>query len=463
MNARKALEENEEDTILISKMTDILSIWLDKQHGHTVSDPKIFKEFTKKWEADFFQDMDSLNVRKPDILTRVSEFVPEIAAYVDQIIQNGFAYEREGSVYFDVVKFNQDPRHDYAKLEPWSASNIKLLAEGEGELADSSGKKNPADFVLWKRSKSGEPMWDSKWGKGRPGWHIECSVMASSILGDNMDIHSGGIDLAFPHHDNELAQAEAYYNCPQWVNYFLHCGHLHIEGMKMSKSLKNFLSIKEGLETATAAQMRIMFLLHQWDSTLDFSKGSIGEAKSLEKTVENFFLTVNALKREKEPDEHNFGELDKELLRNLNSAQEQIHEALCDSFNTPKVMLEIRKLITQSNQYYSEKKTANVYVLSKVASYISDLLLMFGVFADKNNELGQFSQAKSSVSSEQDLAYITKLSEFRDQVRSLGKEQNNAELLKVCDKLRDDVRSLGVLLEDREGKPAIVKLVNKGI
>jgi cysteinyl-tRNA synthetase len=252
------------------------------------------------WERDYFNDMAALNVEPPTTLTRVSEYVPEIVKFVEGIISNGYAYEAKGSVYFDTRAFDgakggrsaervngasdgQDEwRHVYAKLQPWSKDNKSLLEEGEGACVtffsshrssdatsgslslEAFGKRSPSDFALWKKSKSGEPSWPSPWGEGRPGWHIECSVMASAVLGPNMDIHSGGIDLAFPHHDNEMAQSEvreiprdsnmayvypalfsqAYHNCRQWVNYFLHTGHLHIEGLKMSKSLKNFITIK---------------------------------------------------------------------------------------------------------------------------------------------------------------------------------------------------------------------------
>lgn len=155
-------------------------------------------------------------------------------------------YVAEGSVYFDISGFTtSNEKHVYAKLCPWAVGNAKLTDEGEGALgAQLGGKKAACDFALWKNSKPGEPAWDSPWGTGRPGWHIECSAMASDVLGETLDIHSGGIDLAFPHHDNEIAQSEAAFQRHQWVNYFLHSGHLHIEGQKMSKSLKNFITIK---------------------------------------------------------------------------------------------------------------------------------------------------------------------------------------------------------------------------
>jgi cysteinyl-tRNA synthetase len=154
---------------------------------------------------------------------------------------------QNGSVYFDTAAFAAAGLR-YGKLDPSKVGDTELIAEGEGALSSAdtaSEKRQPADFVLWKRSKQGEPEWESPWGKGRPGWHIECSAMASDVLGQRMDLNAGGADLKFPHHENQMAQAEAHYNCCGWVNYFLHSGHLQIEGRKMSKSLKNFVTIRE--------------------------------------------------------------------------------------------------------------------------------------------------------------------------------------------------------------------------
>lgn len=171
-------------------------------------------------------DLRVLGVRLPDVLTRVSEYVPEIIEMTKKIMTNGFAYESEGSVYFDVDAFDRSKTHFYAKLRPNAVGDAKLFAEGEGALTATGDKKSKNDFALWKKSKPGEPAWSSEWGLGRPGWHIECSAMAGKLLGKSLDIHAGGVDLKFPHHDNELAQSEAYFDNEQWVNYFLHSGHL---------------------------------------------------------------------------------------------------------------------------------------------------------------------------------------------------------------------------------------------
>ncbi|EHK97956.1 putative cysteinyl-tRNA synthetase [Glarea lozoyensis 74030] len=192
---------------------EILLPYLDSLYKDSIdgADHTIFTDVTKYWEDDFMGDMDALNVMRPDTITRVTAYVPQIAKFVEQLVAKGFAYEAEGSVYFDIAAF-EAAGNPYARLRPESRNDKALQEDGEGSLSKSlGGKRGPGDFALWKKSKPGEPVWDSVWGGGRPGWHIECSVMASDVLGSQMDIHSGGIDLAFPHHDNELAQSEAYF------------------------------------------------------------------------------------------------------------------------------------------------------------------------------------------------------------------------------------------------------------
>ena len=271
---------------------EILLPYLDSLYKETIdtSDQTMFTDLTRFMEGEFTDDMDNLNVLRPDVVTRVTEYVPQIAQFVERIVEKGFAYESEGSVYFDITSFEK-AGNTYARLRPDSRNDKALQEEGEGSLSKSlGGKKHPGDFALWKKSKAGEPYWPSKWGNGRPGWHIECSVMASDHLGAQFDLHTGGIDLAFPHHDNELAQSEAFY-CEHghehtWVNYFLHMGHLSISGSKMSKSLKNFQTIKDALaSTYTARSMRIVFLLGRWNDGVEISPDMRSHADGWETTV----------------------------------------------------------------------------------------------------------------------------------------------------------------------------------
>nr|XP_027200419.1 cysteine--tRNA ligase, cytoplasmic-like [Dermatophagoides pteronyssinus] len=199
-----------------------------------------FEQLARFYEAEFFADLQGLNCRLPSVVTRVTEHLPQIVAYVEQIIANGFAYEAQGSVYFDVE------------------ADAAVRDEQVLTAARAQGKRSFRDFALWKRAGADEVGWSSPWGRGRPGWHIECSAMASYALQPVIDLHSGGVDLRFPHHDNEIAQCEAYFQSDEWVRYFLHVGHLNINGCKMSKSLKNFVSIQEMLKRHTFQEIRIL-------------------------------------------------------------------------------------------------------------------------------------------------------------------------------------------------------------
>ncbi|KAJ3343694.1 hypothetical protein HDU83_005544 [Entophlyctis luteolus] len=474
---KKGSSKSDSDA-LFEECKDVYAPALDAQLKHTVTDHKIFRDFAAYWEREYFKDMDALNIRRPDVLTRVSEYVPEIVAFVEKIIANGYAYESEGSVYFDTHRFDKSPNHHYAKLEPWSASNMKLIQEGEGDLsaANKLGKKkrNDADFALWKSSKPGEPAWDSPWGAGRPGWHIECSAMAGDVLGEQMDIHSGGIDLAFPHHDNELAQSEAHYNCAQWVNYFLHAGHLHTEGQKMSKSLKNFDSISDALKTNTASQIRIMFLLHGWDSILDYKQSSLQEARVFETAINNFLINVKAVIQELRSKEdeftgnHNYHQPEKDLIALFQQKQSQIHAALCDNFDTATAMLAIRDIISATNTYLKQTKTQAPNVLLKVSSYVAKMMRTFGVHKDESGVGSGDGASASTNSSVEDVAgpYVRLLASFRDRVREIarrsGENGTGGELLRLCDQVRDvELVDLNVALDDRDDGKALVKFIDR--
>ncbi|ORX73569.1 hypothetical protein DL89DRAFT_273494 [Linderina pennispora] len=449
---------------LVDASQDVLALWLDKKFGAEVTDPQIFRDLAAYWEKDFFEDMDALNVRRPHVLTRVSEFVPEIVQFVQRIIENGYAYEADGSVYFDVASFDGKNGHFYAKLEPKSKGNAELLADGEGSLgAKLSGKRSQSDFALWKASKPGEPAWPSPWGPGRPGWHIECSVMASEILGQNIDMHTGGIDLAFPHHDNELAQSEACFDNEQWVNYFMHAGHLHIEGLKMSKSLKNFITIKEALAKYTARQIRIIFVLSRWDSPSYFKENSMHEAMAVEKTFDNFFSNTTALLRDyrvraQESDgKRHFLEAEHELLGALKETKAQVHAALKDSFDTPTAMRSLQEIVNRTNVYLQRGRSAiDPQIVEMVALYVTKIVRAFGLVAETPGQLGPAD--RESVL----LPVATALSDFRDAVREIALAGGDKKaILALCDKLRDDdLPELGIVIDDHGDGRALVKFAD---
>ena len=303
-----------------------------------------FLELARRFETEFLADMASLGVAPPDAMTRVSEYVPEIIDIIARIMEHGYAYESNGSVYFDTVAYTASGKHTYGKLVPEFIGNAEALAEGEGVLASASlgaaDKRASSDFALWKRSRPGEPAWASPWGEGRPGWHIECTAMCGDVLGriagGPIDIHTGGIDLRFPHHDNEIAQSEALFECKQWVNYFLHSGHLHIDGLKMSKSLKNFVSIRAALEANGPRRLRIACLLQRYNAPATFSESGMEGAAAVERTFDEFFGNARArlrgLPRDAPakwgPREHAFGE----VLRNTRAT---VRARLADDFDTP--------------------------------------------------------------------------------------------------------------------------------
>ncbi|KAG0142354.1 hypothetical protein CROQUDRAFT_67346 [Cronartium quercuum f. sp. fusiforme G11] len=437
--------------LLIDGSADVLAKWLDSQYGSTVTDHAIFKNLASKWEQSFFEDMDALGVDRPTTLTRVSEYVEAIVVYIEKIVQRGFAYEREGSVYFDVAAFDgasvpatsTRPAfvHTYAKLQPGSKSNLKLLAEGEGGLADPVRKRSTADFALWKKSKPGEPGWASPWGSGRPGWHIECSVMAGAILGDRMDIHSGGVDLMFPHHDNELAQSEAYHACPQWVNYFLHTGHLHIEGLKMSKSLKNFITIQDALKRHSPRQLRLSFISQRWDLGMDFAESAMAEVRNQEATFINFFAVARALRYEAPDQKETTNDTFKHLYTALDEARAGVHTSFCDSFNTPEAMRVLLGLVAETNKTIAAEigavRSAGVGVVVGVAKWVSEILGVLGLRARGADAVGwdAVDETEGAVVGE-----VMEWSRFRDEVRRVARDQAKGslenEIRKVCQERR---------------------------
>ncbi|XP_054998735.1 cysteine--tRNA ligase, cytoplasmic isoform X2 [Sorex araneus] len=460
--------------VLLEQAKDLLSDWLDSRLGSAVTDNSIFSQLPKFWEGEFHRDMAALNVLPPDVLTRVSEYVPEIVDFVQKIVDNGYGYVSNGSVYFDTAKFAASEKHSYGKLVPEAVGDQKALQEGEGDLSVSaerlSEKRSPSDFALWKASKPGEPAWPCPWGKGRPGWHIECSAMASALLGSSMDIHGGGFDLRFPHHDNELAQSEAYFENDCWVRYFLHTGHLTIAGCKMSKSLKNFITIQDALKKHSARQLRLAFLMHSWKDTLDYSDNTMDSALQYEKFMNEFFLNVKDVLRAPADLAGQFEKWEAEeaeLNRSFFDKKAAVHEALCDNVDTRTALEEMRALVGQCNLYMAARKAArrrpSRALLESVALYLTRMLKIFGAIEEESSLGFPVGGAGTSLNLEATvMPYLQVLSEFREGVRSIAREKKVLEVLQLSDALRDDILpELGVRLEDHEGLPTVVKLVDR--
>ncbi|XP_052796624.1 probable cysteine--tRNA ligase, mitochondrial [Mya arenaria] len=301
-----------------------------------------FTAITNHYEREFFQEMLALNILQPTMTSRVSDYVPEIIAFVQKIMEKGHGYVgKDGSVYFDVVEYG-----NYYKF----ASPQQLFK------SDVEVKKNPADFALWKAAKPGEPFWDSPWGPGRPGWHIECSAMASRVFGSTIDLHSGGLDLMFPHHENEIAQSCSYHGVKQWANYWLHTGFLFTpqESEKMSKSLKNTISTSSLLSKYTSNQFRMFCMLTHYRNNIEFTEEKMQKAISLDNKIGSFLRQCDAYVKGQVVG----GDISEaETMNMLAENYERVMGHLKDDFHTPLAMDAIFNLISVLNQKFKESDT----------------------------------------------------------------------------------------------------------
>jgi len=451
----------------------VLSEQLDAAQGSSVRDQSIFRAHAEKFEEEFLADMRALNVRDPDVLTRVTEYVPQIVSFVETLVAKGFGYEVAGSVYFDMERY-LGQGHDYPKLDPFKLDSTALMAEAEGALADTktrTQRKSSRDFALWKASKPGEPSWPSPWGGGRPGWHIECSAMASHVLGDNLDIHTGGEDLKFPHHDNEMAQSCAFYSEPskgcagchkQWVNYWFHAGHLHIGGLKMSKSLKNFITIRQALEMCSARQIRLLFLLQCWHGQMNYADDQIDEARAKEHQLAEFFRAINALNRRYNAPKDLAAtpylatdKADLELNANVMARQMSVDAALRDNFDYVKATNALFDLMNDCNVYVKNRQsgTPNMLLLKKAASFINDQLKVFGVVSQ--NE-ATFLGAQHNAMENALQPVLDVIAEYRAALTSLfrnkAKWAEYAMVSKKFSKIVSEVRDHGGKCSGRESE-----------
>jgi len=468
----KRLGEQDALTVAVAEAAGIGTDW---------SIQTAYLELAHSFEGEFMEDMRLLGVAKPDMLTRVSEYTEKIVTYINTIISKGFAYHSNGSVYFDVPAFENSDNHKYAKLNKAAMDDVEGAMDGEGALAaDASEKKCEFDFVLWKASKPGEPAWDSPWGMGRPGWHIECSAMCSDILGEAVDINGGGIDLNFPHHENQLAQSEAHYDVKQWVNYFIHSGHLHIDGLKMSKSLKNFITIRAALTMYSARQLRFLFLLHQWSDPMEITPVTdaggetvtgfqqMDQAVMMEKVFAEFFHTVKGALRATPggysvDQEQTWGEGERTLSEAVDIGRAAVHAAMLDNINTPGVISGLQELVRAVNVYLAKTPAANIrpLLVNSAAQFITTILATLGVAETTGGvgfgEIGGGKDAEGGgggSNPEEAMAPVLDLiTKFRDQVRALARGGADARaLMEACDTLRDvGLPELGVKLDDREG------------
>lgn len=378
-----------------------------------------------RYIESYFEVMDQLNVRRADVYPRVSDHIRQIIDMVAKLVQDGFAYEANGDVYFSVERFA-----GYGKLSGRTLDDMKAGARVEID----ERKGHPMDFALWKNAKPGEPSWESPWGKGRPGWHIECSAMSFHYLGARFDFHGGGSDLVFPHHENEIAQSEAFTGLEPFVNYWLHNGFITVNEEKMSKSLGNFFLVKDILEHFPPEVLRFFILSTHYRSPLDFSDERLREAaRSLER-LQTVMETWNQLSTIEPGSRSEFSEA---LARAAIQAKADFTAAMDDDFNTALAISVMFGLAKDINIYQNRVVNGKAEHDPGAFSTAQECYLLMG------DVLGIFFSKQKQDSGDSQL--VAKLVDLIIELRQQARQKKDWA---AADLLRDRLSEIGIVLED---------------
>ena len=383
-----------------------------------------WNDIAERYIAAYFEAMNALNVRNADVFPRVSDSMEDIICLIERLIARGYAYKADnGDVYYGVDKFS-----NYGKLSGRSLDDMQAGAR----IDVNESKKNPLDFALWKAIKPHEPSWDSPWGRGRPGWHIECSAMSLHHLGDNFDFHGGGSDLIFPHHENEIAQAEPCIDGEnKFARYWLHNGFITINNEKMSKSQNNFFTVKDILREFPGEIIRFFIIQTHYRSPLDFSYERLNDAKIVIEKLNNTKYLINELMNSKT-------NLETDSAYDLYNAAKQhltaFEEAMDDDFNTALAISYLFALAKDINRYHSS-------VEAGIAFDRTNFLKAVDIFNTMTGIIGIFEQELDKDSDNLSEALIKLIIDIRQGARS---DKNWS----LADKIRDDMNNLGIVLED---------------
>ena len=408
---RRYLEYKGYDVNYVSNFTDVDDKIIKRANEEGV-DASVISE---RYIAEVKKDMAALNVREATTHPKATEEIPDMIEMVKTLIEKGYAYEVNGTVYFRTRKFK-----DYGKL---SKKNIDDLRSGNRDLLVSGvdEEEDPLDFVLWKPKKEGEPSWPSPWGDGRPGWHLECSVMSKKYIGDVIDIHAGGEDLIFPHHENEIAQSEAA-NGTEFARYWMHNGFLKINNEKMSKSLGNFFTVREIAEKYPLQVIRFFMLSAHYRSPLNFSADLVEASKN---GLERILTAVDRLKSISGTE----GEVDKAVADEMDAFVKKYEAAMDDDLNTADAISVIFELVKYANVNVTEDSTKSTVEL--VLNTVTKLCDILGIITEKKEEILD--------------SDIEALIEERQAAR-------RAKNFARADEIRDQLSDMGIILEDtREG------------
>ncbi|MFA4028522.1 MAG: hypothetical protein GDYSWBUE_000426 [Candidatus Fervidibacterota bacterium] len=418
---RRYLEHRGYHVFHVQNITDIDDKIINRARELGISP----SELVQRQIAEAEEDMRALGLLKPHVEPRVTEHIPEIIEMVRVLIEKGYAYQVNGDVYFDVSRF---PR--YGQLSKQDLSS--LIAGARVEVDERL--KNPLDFALWKAAKEGEPCWDSPWGKGRPGWHIECSAMSLKYLGGGFDIHGGALDLVFPHHENEIAQSEAYTGQSPFVRYWVHSGLVTVGGKKMAKSLGNFVRLREALMEHGKDALRLAFLSVHYRSPMDYTDERIEQAKAALERVGNFLAAANSLMRLPSSGEGGSGVVDK-LRDERERFVRSFHEAMEDDFNTAQAIGELFEFVKVANALFGELSSPSDAVREEIANCIgavNEALSILGI---------DVPQVAIGVGETE------RLIELLIDVRQRLRQRKDYEL---ADMIRERMKQLGIILEDTQ-------------
>lgn len=418
----------------VKNFTDVDDKIIDKANAEGTD---IF-EIAERYIREHNEDMDALGIDRPDQTPRATEHIGGMIALIDKLIANNLAYVVEGNVYFAVERFK-----NYGKLSGRTLED--MLA---GARVDVNEKKiNPLDFALWKASKEDEPWWESPWGRGRPGWHIECSVMSQHFLGDTFDIHGGGEDLIFPHHENEIAQSEGATGKPL-ANYWLHNGFARVNSEKMSKSLGNFFTIKDMLKAYHPEVLRLFMLQSHYRSPVDYTDTSLAEARQGMNRLYTVLKTIkDALTGRQVADSIPAGSTGKhaETLARINAQRKKFVETMDDDFNTARAIGSLFDIVRVINNYLAEKPSVSTpgttFILDQAQHYFREVGGVLGFFREETDSY--FLQDREREVSKQglDVKEIERLVEERNTAR---KDKNWAK----ADEIRKTLAEKNVILKD---------------
>ncbi len=414
--ARRYMEYKGYEVNYVSNFTDVDDKIIKKSLEEGIPAEEISERYIKECK----KDMADMNVRPATTHPQATREIDGMIEMIQQLIDKGYAYEVDGTVYFRTRKFDQYGKLSHKNLDDLRSGNRSLLVSGEEQ------KEDPLDFVLWKPKKEGEPFWVSPWSEGRPGWHIECSVMAKKYLGEEIDIHAGGEDLIFPHHENEIAQSECC-NGKVFARYWLHNGFLNIDNRKMSKSLGNFFTVREIGEQYDLQVLRFFMLSAHYRSPINFSREIMESSKN---ALERIVTAVANLKHlEENASSAQLTGQEQELLEEMKVFRKKFEEAMDDDLNTADAQAAIFELVKFANTHGKEDSSAPF--LNAVRGEIVSLSDILGLLVDRKEET---------------------LDEDIEALIAERQAARKAKNFQRADEIRDQLQNMGIILEDtREG------------